>query len=137
MDYSFFFYLVFYPCILKISTYYSFFLTHYSFFSYTLFQLFWNKIIMHLVMPWFYHCRFTSLEPTRPEATSSRESVFQKKFFIRFMMERMDSVKVPEVSTADPLNQNKKSAAPTSFGKVPIIHFFLKSISLLLFSKLC
>jgi len=30
------------------------------------------KLIMHLVMPWFHHCRFTSLETTRLTPTSSK-----------------------------------------------------------------
>jgi len=29
---------------------------------------------MHLITPWFHHSWFTSLEPTRPMPTSSRES---------------------------------------------------------------
>jgi len=106
---------------------------------------------MHLVITWFHHCRFTSLEPTRPMPISSRESGLFYSFIyfsIRFMMERMYSVMILEVSTADPLNEARRGAASTSFGKVSYYSFcpeilayysriILNSFSYLLFSKLC
>ena len=92
------------PC-----TYHSVFLTYY-FFSYILFQLFWNKAIMHLVMPWFHHC----LELTRPMPTSSRESrAFSAREYNCSAEQhciQLLTLTPTEVSTADPLKQNKKSS---------------------------
>ena len=120
------FFFTYYSILVFLKSYYSFFLTYYSVFSYLLFQLFWNKIIMHLVMPWFHHCRFTSLEPTRPMPTSSNLHIYGDVTLDRYCvsahnkLENFLSFSVSKATVIDYSHAKIQSKIPSIVGFPPM-----------------